>query len=185
VKPQGRRGEVAADLHTDFPELFETRRHLFALAPNGTRRDLELQEHWGHKGRVILKFAGVDDISDAETLVGHEIQISRDERASLDPGAIYVSDLQGCAIVVVETKGEHVIGRVADVMFGAGEAPLLVVRENADATGKEYLIPFAEEYVVSTDLPGKRIVLDLPEGMLELDAPLSAEEKRSTRPDEQ
>src|SRR5438309_9693246 len=87
AKTQGRHGEVAATLLTDFPELFETRRKLFALADNGRakqsggaepdRRQLELDEHWFHKGMVVLKFAGVDSISDAETLVGSEIQIPR------------------------------------------------------------------------------------------------------------
>lgn len=181
MKPQGRRGEVAADLHTDFPELFETRKHLFALAPDGTRRDLELQEYWGHKGRVVLKFAGVDSISDAEALAGHEVQISRGDRARLEPGVVYISDLKGCLVAVAEENGQREIGRIEDVMFGAGEAPLLVIREIGAGQAKEYLIPFAEEYVVTTDLAARRIVLSLPEGMLELDAPLSSEEKRRTQ----
>lgn len=183
VKPQGRRGEVAAELHTDFPELFETRRQLFALAQDGSRREVTLEEFWGHKGRVILKFAGIDCISDAEALVGNDIQIPRGERAELESGAIYVSDLQGCTIRIAEENGEREIGRIADVMFGAGEAPLLVVR--SDQGSKEYLIPFAEEFVVAMDLNAKRIVLKLPAGMLELDAPLSAEEKRRTQRQEE
>lgn len=171
---------MAADLHTDFPELFETRRHLFALAPDGSRRELEVEEFWAHKGRIILKFAGVDSISDAEALAGHEVQIKRNERATLEPGAAYISDLKGCRVAVAGKDGRREIGCVEDVMFGAGEAPLLVVREGGERT-KEYLIPFAEEYVVSSDLPAKRIVLSLPDGMLELDAPLSSEEKGRTR----
>ena len=75
--------EPAVELLTDFPELFETRRKLFALGDSGkqsgaaepNRRKLELDEHWFHKGMVVLKFAGVDSISDAETLVGSEIQL--------------------------------------------------------------------------------------------------------------
>ena len=84
AKTQGRHGEVAATLLTDFPELFETRRKLFALGGAAStkqsgaaeRRRLDLDEHWFHKGMVVLKFAGVDSISDAETLVGSEIQTS-------------------------------------------------------------------------------------------------------------
>ena len=65
AKTQGRHGEVAATVLTDFPELFETRRKLFALgdsrkqgsADNVARRQLELDEHWFHKGMVVLKFA--------------------------------------------------------------------------------------------------------------------------------
>jgi 16S rRNA processing protein RimM len=185
VKPQGRRGEVAAELHTDFPELFGKRRQLFALAPDGTRRELALEEFWGHKGRVVLKFAGIDSISDAEALVGDEIQIPKGERAELEAGVVYVSDLQGCAVRVAEENGEREIGRIADVMFGAGEAPLLVVREGSGQGSNEYLIPFAEEFVAAMDFTARRIVLKLPAGMLELDAPLSAEEKRRTqRPEE-
>src|SRR5213075_508541 len=84
-KTQGRHGEVAATLLTDFPELFATRKKLFALsdkqsgAAEPSRRKLELDEHWFHKGMVVLKFAGVDSISDAETLVGSEIQVPRSE----------------------------------------------------------------------------------------------------------
>lgn len=77
-----------------------------------------------------------------------------------------------------DTGGAKEIGRVSDVVFGAGEAPLLVVRGGEDKTSKEYMIPFAEEYIESSDLAAKRIVMVLPEGMLALDAPLNTEEKR-------
>ena len=73
--PQGRRGEVLAKLHTDFPERFEERRQLSGFAADGSRRELQLEEHWFHKGGVVLKFAGVDSISDAEQLAGLELQI--------------------------------------------------------------------------------------------------------------
>lgn len=191
VKPRGRHGEVAADVHTDFPELFADRTRLFALLADGSRRELELEAFWSHKGRIILKFAGVDSISDAEALAGCEIQIPAEERAQLEPGTVYVSDLKGCVVSVVEKSGgstgsgdaliEREIGWVADVLFGAGEAPLLIVREAEEGqrkSGKEYMIPFAEEYVQSADLAAKRILMMLPQGMLELDAPLSSDEKR-------
>ncbi|HEY2115168.1 MAG TPA: ribosome maturation factor RimM, partial [Candidatus Angelobacter sp.] len=133
AKTQGRHGEVAATLLTDFPELFESRRKLFALAGSGgakqigktgpDRRKLDLDEHWFHKGMVVLKFAGVDSISDAETLVGSEIQIPRSERAALGSDEFYVSDLAGCTV----TDSGREIGRIKDVQFGSGEAPLLVI----------------------------------------------------------
>src|SRR3954468_14765332 len=127
AKTQGRHGEVAATLLTDFPELFETRRKLFALGDSGTgqsgaaepsRRKLELDEHWFHKGMVVLKFAGVDSISDAEKLVGSEIQIPRNERAALGSDEFYVSDLIGCTV----TDAGAEIGQIKDVQFGSGEA---------------------------------------------------------------
>ncbi len=181
MKSQGRRGEVAADLHTDFPELFEKRKDLFVLAPDGSRRQVRLQEFWGHKGRIVLKFADVECISDAERLVGHEVQVRREERAGLEPGAVYISDLQGCRVIATGPSGEREIGSIVDVTFGAGEAPLLVIKGRHGMQEKEYLVPFATEYVVNADLDAKRIVMSLPEGMLELDAPLSSEEKRSTQ----
>jgi 16S rRNA processing protein RimM len=178
-KTQGRHGEVAATLLTDFPELFEKRRKLFALggaastkqsgAAEPSRRNLELDEHWFHKGMVVLKFAGVDSISDAETLVGSEIQVPRSERAALGSDEFYVSDLIGCMV----TDAGREIGRVKDVQFGGGEAPLLVIEGE-----KEYLVPFATAYIGKIALEQKHLEMKLPEGMLELNAPLSQEEKR-------
>jgi 16S rRNA processing protein RimM len=168
IKAQGRRGEVAAALFTDFPELFESRRHLLALDREGRRRDVELEEYWFHKGHVVLKFKGVDSIDDAEALAGCEIQVPWADRAEPEAGAIFVSDLVGCA---VHNHGLPV-GAVQDVQFGAGEAPLLIVKG-----AKEYLIPFAAEFVESVSLEERRVSMKLPDGMLELDAPLTAEEK--------
>ncbi len=173
VKTQGRQGEVAADLSTDFPERFADRKQLFALAADGTRRALELESHWGHKGRVVLKFRGVDSISDAEALVGCEIQIPRVARAELEAGSAYVSDLVGCAVTAVELGRERELGKIADVQFGAGEAPLLVIRSGK----QELLVPFATEFLENIDLEHRRIAMKLPEGMLEVDAPLTDEER--------
>ncbi len=169
TRTQGRRGEVAAELHTDFPERFRERKRLFALAPDGSRRELELESSWEHKGGIVLKFRGVDSISEAERLVGCEIQIERKDRTPLKPGATYIADLVGCAVIA---DGRE-LGKIEDVQFGAGDAPLLVVRGD-----KEYLVPFAEEFVRSLDVERKRLEMALPEGLLELDAPLSEEEKR-------
>src|SRR5437016_14454861 len=77
TKTQGRKGEVAATLFTDFPERFASRKQLFGLDSKGQRHELSLQDHWPHKGQIVLKFAGVDSISQAEMLIGWEIQISR------------------------------------------------------------------------------------------------------------
>lgn len=120
---------------------------------------------------MVLKFEGIDSISDAETLIGGEIQILAEERAQLEEGATYVADLVGCRVTVVGT-GE--IGEVSDVLFSAGEAPILQIRQGS----KEYLVPLAQDYIKQLDTASKRIELELPEGMLDLDAPLSAEEKK-------
>jgi 16S rRNA processing protein RimM len=178
LKTQGRRGEVAAELHTDFPERFAERRQIYALQPGGTRRQLRLENFWPHLGHLVLKFGGVDSISDAEQLVGCELQIPAAERASLEPGSAYVSDLVGCTLWDIRAgQAGTAIGAIADVQFGAGEAPLLVVRSGT----KEYLIPFAGEYLRTLDLPGRRLEMVLPEGLLQVDAPLTEEEKRRQR----
>ena len=172
VRSQGRHGEVIAELHTDFPERFAERRKLFAVDADG-RRELRLESHWLHKGRVVLKFRGVDSIEQAQALAGCELQIPRQERAPLPRDAAYVSDLVGC---VVFDRGKQ-LGSITGVEFGAGEAPLLLVKSEAG----EHLIPFAAEYVESVDVELRRVVLRLPPGMLEIGAPLSDEEKRAQR----
>jgi 16S rRNA processing protein RimM len=184
AKTQGRIGEVAATLLTDFPERFQTRRRLFALCETGAgragrrpiqaaaseRRELQLEDHWFHKGMVVLKFAGVDSISDAEMLLGCEIQVPLSERVELGSGEFYVSDLAGCMV----TDSGREIGRIKAVQFGSGEAPLLVI-EGA----KELLVPFAAAYIEKVDLEQRRISMKLPPGLLELDAPLGRQKKKS------
>ena len=120
--PQGRRGEVLADLHTDFPERFEERRELSGLAANGERRELLLEEHWFHKGGIVLKFAGVDSISDAEQLAGWEVQIPREQRAELEEGAAYVSELVGCEVWVRRWLGAAGHGRGCGFEWWRGSA---------------------------------------------------------------
>ena len=171
--PQGRRGEVAAELHTSFPERFTDRQELSALSTDGSRRELQLEEHWFHKGMVILKFAGVESISQAELLVGTELQIPSEHRAELEAGAAYVSDLAGCSVF----NHGSLIGTVTDVHFGAGEAPLLVIKRDA----QELLVPFAAEFLRSSDVAAKRIEVELPEGLLELQSPLSDEERQQQK----
>jgi 16S rRNA processing protein RimM len=139
--------------------------------PTGGRRELEVEEFWPHKGLLVLKFAGVDSISEAETLVGCELQVPRSQRSQLQVGWNYVSDLVGCSVI---DHGRE-IGRIEDVQFGAGEAPLLIVR---DATARLVEVPFAEAYLEGVDVKRKQVSMNLPEGLLEVNAPLTPEEKR-------
>ncbi len=177
AKTQGRIGEVACDLYTDFPEKFAERKRLFAmpgagLKPGQQRRELQLESHWLHstvkaaggKERVVLKFAGVDSITQAEELLGCEIQIPASERAELESGAAYLSDLAGC---VVLESGQRV-GVIRDLEFGAGDVPVLVVE---GSEGQEILIPWANEFVERFDLAAREMHMVLPEGLLEINAP--------------
>ncbi len=166
-----------AELHTDFPERFQERRQLSGLAADGSRRELQLEEHWFHKGGVVLKFAGVDSISDAEQLARLELQVPIEQRSELEAGAAYVSDVVGCEVWITDDSGQRLLGTVSEVQFGAGEAPLLVVRTKVGA-GQEVLVPYAEEFLKSVDLEQRRIEMELPDGLLALDSPLSGEEKQ-------
>jgi len=144
---------------------------ILALSEDGSRRELQIDDVWPHKNWLVLKFAGVDSISDAEVLIGRELQLPASERAKLEEGVFYVSDLVGCALF---DRGREV-GVISDVRFGAGEAPLLVV-----GSGKhEHEIPYAQVFLDRVDLEHKRIEMNLPEGLLEVNAPLTDEEKRS------
>jgi len=173
VKTQGRRGEVAGEVLSDIPGRFTVGMKLQALPrqTEGRRRELEVEELWPHKGLLVLKFAGVDSISEAETLVGCELQVPRSQRSELQAGWNYVSDLVGCAVF---DRGRE-IGLIEDVQFGAGEAPLLIVR---DAAKRLLEVPFAEAYLDGVDVQSKQVSMKLPEGLLEVNAPLTAEEKR-------
>jgi 16S rRNA processing protein RimM len=170
---QGRRGEVLVEPHSDVPDRFRAGLKLLALGKNHVRRELQVEELWPHKDRMVLKFAGVDSITDAEALVGSELQVPLNQRAPLQPGWSYISDLVGCVVF----DHDREVGRVGDVRFGAGEAPLLIVK----AADREHQIPYAEAYLQSVDLGRKELRMSLPEGMLELDAPLTAEEKQQQR----
>ena len=172
VKTQGRHGEVAAEVHSDVPGRFAAGMKLFALGQaQNARRELEVEDLWPHKGLVVLKFRGVDSMTDAETLIGSELQVPSTERAQLDRGWNYVSDLVGC--IVFDRTRE--IGRIAEVQFGAGEAPLLIV---AARSGEKFDVPFAEAYLESVDIAQRQVRMNLPEGMFEINAPMTPEEKR-------
>ncbi len=171
VKTQGRHGEVAAEMHSDVPGRFAAGMKLFALPKSQpSRRELEVEDLWPHKGLVVLKFCGVDSMNDAELLIGSELQVPSAERADLEPGWNYVSDLIGCTVL------DHAreIGRIEDVQFGAGEAPLLIVVNHA---GKKFDVPFAEAYLEAVDMAQQQVRMNLPGGMLEINAPVTAEEK--------
>ena len=145
---------------------------LWALLKTQTneRREVQVESLWPHKEWLVLKFHGIESISDAEPLVGAELQLPSSKRAQLEPGWTYLSDLVGCKVF----DGEREIGPIEDVTFGAGEAPLLVVKSGAKLP---YEIPFAQAYLEKVDLERKQIRMRLPEGLLDVNAPLKEDEK--------
>src|SRR5271157_3729469 len=175
IKTQGRRGEVAVELHTGVPERFRRDMRLWALQKDSQRREVTVEDLWPHKSFLVLKLQGVETISDAEPLVGAELQLPIDQRAKSEPGWTYLSDLIGCTVF----DGQREVGEIEDVQFGAGEAPLLVVTSGAKLP---YEIPFAEAYLEKLDLKRKQVRMKLPEGLLEVNAPLTEKkEKESNR----
>jgi 16S rRNA processing protein RimM len=165
---QGRRGEVAAEILTDFPERFKAGAK-FVLAKRGgsaAAREFLVEDVWFHKGQVILKFAGVGSISDAEQLIGDDVMIPAAERSELPSGTFYLDDLVGCR--VVENGLE--IGRVADWEDTGGGFLLHVARADEAGSGDEILIPFAEEICTAIEVASKRIEVRLPQGLIDLNA---------------
>ena len=171
VRPQGRNGEVLADLFTDFPEHFAQRKRLCLRPPAGSSREpvreAKVDSHWLHKGRVVLKFCQVDSITDAEKLRGFDVVVPREERIPLEGDAVYVSDLLGMRVIDVSGGGAVDAGEITDVEpEGAGPA-MLAVRSPA---GEEVLIPFVRAYLKKMDIEGRRLEMDLPRGLLDLQA---------------
>jgi 16S rRNA processing protein RimM len=175
-RTQGRRGEVFAEILTDFPEKFADRRRLWLIAdPDSPRakstpaaREVELTAHWLHKGGIVLHFAQSDSISTAETLAGLIVAIPLAERAPLADDEIYIADLIGCALIDVSGPTPNPIGQIEEVDRTAGPVALLVVAPQG-STG-EILVPFAKSYLRHIDLAAKRVEMALPAGLVDLNA---------------
>ena len=172
-RTQGRKGEVFAEILTDFPEKFEERRELWLLPEPvsarpeeqaGAARPVSLVAHWLHKGGIVLHFAGVDSISAAEALTGMIVAIPRADRAPLGEDEAYVGDLIGCTLVDVTPPHPAPVGEIEDVDTTAGAAPLLVIRGSSG----EVLVPFARSYLRKLDLANRSVEMALPEGLVDL-----------------
>jgi len=171
-RPQGRKGEVFAQILTDFPEKFSERKQLWLVAGDAPPKAgapalphaVELTAHWPHKGGIVLHFAGVDSISAAEALAGLAVAIPRQERAALVEDEAYIGDLIGCTLVDVAQAEPRVVGQIEDVDASAGPVAMLVVRGERG----EILVPFAKRFLPKIDLEGRRVEMALPEGLVDL-----------------
>ncbi|MFZ0689526.1 MAG: ribosome maturation factor RimM [Acidobacteriaceae bacterium] len=180
IRPHGRRGELIAEILTDFPERFHERTRLFLIPPAriGSRaREIDLENFWFLRSRIVLKFAGIDSINEAEALRGFAVAIPATERAALEAGSVYVSDLIGCRVVDLNREGADV-GEIVDVDRGSSSTELLVVRRRDRREGGEMLIPFVAEYVIRVDAANRLLEMRLPGGLLEINAPMTEDEKR-------
>ena len=161
VKVRGLRGEVVADLLTDFPDRFENLKSLTGISAEGTQRSLQIEEQWFHGTRLVLKFAGFDSIDEAKNLVGYDLAIPANERIELPKDSFYEWELFGSR---VETIGGENVGEVKGIMRSGGVEMLSVV----DESGRDRLIPMAADIVVEIDKDKKLIRIDPPEGLLKL-----------------
>ncbi len=177
-KPQGRRGEVFAELLTDFPERLLKRQQVFLWNGNHAApgQPATITRAWFHKAGIVLQFEGCTTRADAERLRGWHVQIPRGERVELPRGSYYVTDLVGCEVFERTVEGTRVLGRVRDVI-PTGEGPgglrtgsvrggphLLEVETQQGAV----LIPLAEEICPSIEVSARRIEVVMPEGLREL-----------------
>jgi 16S rRNA processing protein RimM len=185
VRTQGRHGELIAEILTDFPERFSERPRVWLLPPDAKAapRETEIERHWPHKGRIVLKFAGIDSISGATALSGWHVAIPREQRAPLADDAVYVADLIGCHVIDEaagsdESDRDVDLGPVVGVERGNGGAPdLLVVQHGGD----ELLIPFAKTFIVQIDLAARVVRMRLPAGLTAINGPLTEEERVAQR----
>jgi 16S rRNA processing protein RimM len=160
IKPRGLKGEIVAELLTDFPERFEEVENLILVSPTRERKTGQLENYWFQNDRVVLKLAGYDSVEAAKELVGFEFAVPESERVLLPADHYYDWELEGCTVKV----GGESIGKVNSVLKTGG-AEILVI---ADASGNERLIPLVDSIVVEIDAAGKTITVDPPEGLFDL-----------------
>jgi 16S rRNA processing protein RimM len=174
LRPRGNKGEVVAELLTDFPERFSTLKQIHLCKEGGEPQPAALQHFWidrNHPGMGVFHLAGYSSISEAEKLRGLDVMLPFEERAALPAGQYFVTDLIGCALfpTAVATTGEasQMLGTVSDVFFpgenGIG-TPILQVQTRKG----ELLVPLAEDICTRIDVAGRRIEVRLPEGLGEL-----------------
>jgi len=180
LRPQGRKGELLAELLTDFPEHLTGRKGLYLSAPetpdNQEPRTVEVLSAWlpvgRNRGRVVLQFAGIESISAAETIAGLDLVVREEDRMPIEEGSTYVSDLVGCNLI----DDSVTIGVVTDVQFPTASdgarldeaAPLLVVQA---VDHSEILIPFVKAFIRQLDLPGRKLIMNLPAGLIDVNRP--------------
>ena len=165
LRPQGRKGEVAAEILTDFPERFERLRTAFLEAADRAPYPVDLERTWPHKGRIVLKFSGIDSIEDASRLRGYQVLVPWEQRAPIPPHHYYVGELIGCR-VIRQHQGQE-IGTVTEVESTGGVDVLHVKRAGAE---NEVLVPLAQEICTQIDVSSRVIFIDPPEDLLELNA---------------
>ncbi len=159
TKPRGLRGEVVADILTDFPERFDNLDKILAVDKTGKTLELEIESFFFQKNRIVLKFKQFNSIEEVEHLRNTELCIPESEAVELAEDEFFDWELEDCEVETLEGKK---IGVVREI-FRAGENINLVVVDGK----KDYMIPFVEAICPEVDVENKLIKVDLPEGILE------------------
>ena len=157
-KTRGNHGELTAFPLSGKPERYQALEEVF-LFGSGAR--YEVESTWFHLNTLVFKFRGVDTISDAEALYGREVCLPASQRTTLDEGEYFQSDLIGCQ--VVDRRTGEPIGLVTGWDDGGGSGLLVV--------DGDLLVPFARSICVEIDPAAKRIAVELPEGLKDLNRP--------------
>jgi 16S rRNA processing protein RimM len=160
ARAQGNRGQVIVDPVTDFPEERFKAGSVLQIRRTDATESLTIEHARFHRGRPVLQLAGVDTMDAAEALAGSELRVDTAALQPLPPGSFYHHDLIGCA---VETRNGERIGEVIGVE-GESSGSRLVVKKG----GAEILIPLVEGICISVDIAGRKIVVEPPDGLLEL-----------------
>lgn len=168
VRPWGNRGAVIAEAQTSRPDRFQQLRQVYLMGPAGEARPRTAQIEWArwHRGRVILKFQGVEDMTGAQELVGATVSIPKRERPPAPPGEYYHADLIGCE--VLDRRSGRKLGTVTGWLDAGGPGLLEVT---GCRTGDEILVPFARSVCIDINVEARRILVELPEGLEELNRP--------------
>jgi 16S rRNA processing protein RimM len=160
ARAHGIRGQVIVNLHTDFPEdRFHPGAELF-IERNGAAHGLTLTSVRFQRDRPVVGIAGIETMNEAEALAGQELRVPVDRLAPLPPGTFYRHDLIGCR---VDTVAGEAVGTVEDVEGTLTGSRLVVAAERG-----EVLIPLVAAICATIDPVAKRIIIDPPEGLLEL-----------------
>ncbi len=160
VRTRGIRGEVLAELHTDFPERFSLLNRIWVEFPDGSKECLTLESWWLHQGRPVLKFGGIDTITEAERLIGAWVEVEAGQTIPLPEGTYWDRDLVGCTLRNLE--GES-LGVVKEILRIEANSQLVVQGEKG-----EFLVPLVSAICREISIERREILVELPEGLMDL-----------------
>ncbi len=179
VRPQGHRGEVLAELLTDFPERFSTHPAVMLRAPEAAgaapaRPDRvdRVERFRLHGERIVLQLASCASMNEAESLRGYDVVVPWEQRMPLAEDEVYIAELEGCALI--DDRTGTTAGVITDVDRESSNTALLVVET---AAGAELLVPFVKAYGPRLDLAARTLRMTLPEGLTDLEQTDSAARK--------